>query len=139
MATNGAALKREILDLEKAYWEAMKAADADTLHRLTADEFTMTMGEGISSEPNDSFVEMMTSGDMHLKSYRLDDANAVFRELGTNVALLAYKGHSTFERNGETEEADYNYSTTWVKKGKSWQAAAGSAVRVEAARAAAAA
>lgn len=132
MATQApAVLKREILDLEKAYWEAMKARDADTLRRLTADEYTMVMGESITTEHKDEFVDTMTNGDMKLKSYRLDDGDAIFREIGKDVALVAYKGHSEFERAGRTEDADYNYSTTWVRHGKNWQAAASSAVRVE--------
>jgi hypothetical protein len=126
-------LKRELLDLEKAYWEALKSEDAATLARLTADEFTMAMGEGISSTGRDDFVEMMTRGDMRLKSYRLDDGNATFRELGPGVALLAYKGSSEFQREGQDrpEKADYFYSTTWIRSGNTWRAAAGSASRAE--------
>jgi hypothetical protein len=131
--TTTTTLKREILDLEKAYWEALKAEDASTLGKLTADEFTMTMGEGISSMGRDDFVEMMTGGDMRLKSYTLDDSNATFRELGPGVALLAYKGSSEFQREGQDspEKADYFYSTTWVRSGSNWRAAAGSASRGE--------
>ena len=56
-ATN---LKREIFDLEKQYWEASKTGNPKALGRLTNDQFTFVMGEGIMQFDRPSFVDMMT-------------------------------------------------------------------------------
>jgi hypothetical protein len=128
-----ASLKKEILGLEKQYWNAMKEGDADTLRRLTADDFTMVMEEGISTAPKAEFVEMLMGGDMQLKSFRLDETGAIARELSPGVVVLAYSADTEFEREGTPESRHDYFSTTWVKDGGGWQAAAGAALRASSA------
>jgi hypothetical protein len=127
-------LKQELLDIQKQYWDAMKTADTKTLSRLTADRFTMVMEEGITDADKSEFVEMMTAGDMKLKSYKLDESNATARELSPGVALLAYRAHSDFERQGKLDNMENFFSTIFVKKGNGWVGAAGSAARAAPAR-----
>ena len=69
-ATN---LKREIFDLEKQYWEASKTGNPKALGRLTNDNFTFVMGEGIMQFDRPSFVDMMTKEGMKITGYSLDE------------------------------------------------------------------
>jgi uncharacterized protein (TIGR02246 family) len=124
-------LKQEILDLEKQYWDAMKTRDAATLKRLTADEFTMVMLEGVSTQSRDEFIQMMTSGDMTFTSYRLDHDAGIVRELSPDVVFAAYKAHSEYEQGGKPQTSDAYFSTTWVKRGGGWQAITGSESQIK--------
>ena len=63
-------LKREIFDLEKQYWEASKTGNPKALGRLTNDNFTFVMGEGIMQFDRPGFVDMMTKEGMKIRTTR---------------------------------------------------------------------
>ena len=122
--------QQEILDLETHYWDAIKTRDARALGRLTADEFTFVMGEGVSKFSRDEFVDMMTNSDFRLKSYKFDDGSVSFRELSPGSAFIAYKVHEAFERGGKPDTVDSYVSSNWVKSGTGWQCAAVTEARI---------
>src|SRR6476620_11576129 len=120
-ATN---LKREIFDLEKQYWEASKQADAKNLGRLTADNFTFVMGEGIMQFDRNSFVDMMTKEGMKITSFSLDEGTAKVHELSPDVALLTYKSHIEYDEGGKHNQGDSYTTSIWQRRGSTWQCAA---------------
>jgi hypothetical protein len=117
-ATN---LKREIFDLETQYWEASKRGDAKALERLTADNFTFVMGEGIMGFKRPEFVEMMTKEGMKITGYSLDESTARLHEITPEVALLTYKSHIEYEENGKANQGDSYTSSIWARRGGTWQ------------------
>jgi len=120
-ATN---LKREIFDLEKQYWEASKQADAKNLGKLTADNFTFVMGEGIMQYDRNSFVDMMTKEGMKITSFSLDEGTAKVHELSPDVALLTYKSHIEYDEGGKHNQGDSYTTSIWQRRGSTWQCAA---------------
>ena len=120
-ATN---LKREIFDLERQYWEASKQADPKALGRLTADNFTFVMGEGIMGFKRPEFVDMMTKEGMKITGYSLDESTARIHELTPDVALLTYKSHIEYDEGGKHNQGDSYTTSIWTRQGNTWQCAA---------------
>ena len=120
-ATN---LKREIFDLEKQYWEASKQADAKNLGKLTADNFTFVMGEGIMQFDRNSFVDMMAKEGMKITGFSLDESTAKVHELSPDVALLTYKSHIEYDEGGKHNQGDSYTTSIWQRRGSTWQCAA---------------
>jgi hypothetical protein len=128
-STTKTPLKKELLQLEHQYWDALKTRDPKALERLTGDNFIMVMEEGINDVSGREFVEMMTGDEMTLKSYEFDESSVTARELSPDVALIAYRAHSDFDRGGKPENMDNYFTTTWCKINGGWKAIAGTAVR----------
>ena len=122
--TTATDLKREIFDLEKQYWEASKKADAKELGRLTADNFTFVMGEGIMGFSRPEFVDMMTKEGMKITGYTLDEKTARIHEISPDVALLTYKSHIEYDEGGKHNQGDSYTTSIWQRRGNTWQCAA---------------
>ena len=120
-ATN---LKREILELEKQYWEASKTGNPKALARLTNENFTFVMGEGIMQFDRPGFVDMMTKAGMKITDYSLDEGGAKLQEITPDVALLTYKSHIEDDDGGKHNKGDSYTTSIWVRKEDSWQCAA---------------
>jgi hypothetical protein len=129
--TKNDTLTKELHDLEKRYWDALQKADPDALRTLTGESFFMTMEDGISQADNKQFVDMMTSGEMKLRSYKFDEGSFRVFPVTQDVAIVAYKAHSNFERGGKGEEMDNYYASTWLKKGGTWRVVAGAVTCVK--------
>ena len=120
-ATN---LKREIFELEKQYWEASKTGNPKALARLTNENFTFVMGEGIMQFDRPGFVDMMTKAGMKITDYSLDEGGAKLQEITPDVALLTYKSHIEYDDGGKHNQGDSYTTSIWVRKEDSWQCAA---------------
>jgi hypothetical protein len=112
---------QEVLDYERRFWEATKAGDGSALGKLTADQFTFVMGEGVNNFPRDEFVKMMTAGDYRLKSFTLDEKDATVRELAPGVAAVAYHARSSHDLGGKPGSTDGYWCSIWVKDGRDWK------------------
>jgi hypothetical protein len=128
-ATATTPMEKEIVDLQHEFWEATKNADRDELSRLTDDQFTFVMGEGVHNFSRNDFVTMMTDGDFKLKSYTLSEPTV--RELSPGFALIGYKARESFEREGKAQEVESYSSAIWKKSGKTWQCAVATESRIE--------
>jgi ketosteroid isomerase-like protein len=121
--TKGSTSQEEILGYEQQFWDAIKAADAAAIERLTADEFTFVMNQGVSNFGKRDFAAMLTDGSFKMHSYRIDRGGVTFREFAPGVAFLAYKVNEDFELNGKREQIDSYYSSTWLRSGDTWRCA----------------
>lgn len=124
-------IENELRTVEARYWEALKAADAKAVGDLTADSFTFAMKDGVLQFTRDDYVKMMVGGDFRLKNYTLSDDGAVYRWLGPDVAMSAYRGHWVFERDGKLEGHDTVTMAVWTREGGAWKCAAMSEADVE--------
>ena len=122
MPTTATRIESEILEHEKQFWEASKG-DGRKLGELCASDFTFVMAEGITNFKRKEFVDMLTAGDYKLKSFKIDEGKAIFRELSPGAATVAYEAKSEFELGGKAQKADSFYTSTWVKEGDSWKCA----------------
>ena len=114
---------RELFDLEKQYWEASKNADAQALERLTADDFTFVMSEGIMGFSRQQFADMMAKEGGKITGYKLDESSLKMHEITPDVTLVSYQSHIEYNDGGKQKGDSYTTSI-WARRGGSWRCAA---------------
>ena len=117
------ATQKRVLELERQYWDAMKAADYRTVEKLTADPCIVVGADGAAEVTKQQLREMLQTSDYRVKSYRINDADVHVREVGDEVAFVAYKIHEESERCGMPFTLDAFNSSVWMRKGGDWQCA----------------
>lgn len=113
----------EVFQLEKDYSEAIKKGDGRALEKLTSSPCVVVGGQGVVQFNSDQIADMTRSSDFKLKSYKMDEKSASFRELRPGVAALAYKVHEEYDRAGKPWATDSYNSSVWVKNGNTWECA----------------
>ena len=118
------ATRETILDLERQYWDAMKARDGKAAARLTADECIVAGPHGVSEVPNEEIAGMVENGSFELKDYSLGERDAKFCTVGPDVAILAYPVHERMVRDGKPSTLDAFDLSVWVRRNGGWVCAA---------------
>jgi ketosteroid isomerase-like protein len=111
-------IEKELLELEKKYWQAVKDNDVATATSLTADPCIVAGATGVALVPREKLSEIMKSATYKLKSFELKDVQTLM--VKDNVAILAYKVHEELtvdEKPVTLEAAD---ASTWVRRDGRW-------------------
>jgi hypothetical protein len=117
MATN--TLERELLDLEKQYWRAIKEKDIDAAMRLTDEPCILTGAQGVSCIDKKTLERMMTAAPWTLHEFAFTEEPEV-RLINDDVAILAYKVHEKLTVDGKPVTIDAADASTWVRRGGRW-------------------
>jgi uncharacterized protein (TIGR02246 family) len=115
-------IEKELLDLEKQYWQALKDRDVDTAIRLTDDPCIVTGAQGVASIGRAEFKTMLDSADWALRDFELSDDVEV-RMLRDDVAVLAYKVREELTVDGEAVTMEAADASTWVRRDGRWRCA----------------
>lgn len=111
-------VEKEILQLEKRYWQAVKDRDIDTAESLTDDPCLVAGATGVSRVAKENFRKIMQAAKYTLHSFTMQ--NAEVRLLSDNVAVVAYKMHEELTVDGKPVSIDACDSSTWVKRDGRW-------------------
>ena len=111
-------LEKELLNLERQYWQAIKDKDVDTVLRLSDDPCIVAGSQGCSSIGKEALASMMKSAKYTLNEFRLGEAKT--RILSDDVAILAYKVHEELTVEGKPVTLDAADASTWVRRGDGW-------------------
>ena len=112
------ALAKELLDLERQYWQAIKEKDVDSAMRLTDDECIVTGAQGVGRISRKGLSDMLRNAPYILHDFELKDAKV--RELRDDVAVLGYKVHEELTVDGERVRLDAADASTWIKRNGRW-------------------
>jgi hypothetical protein len=112
-------LEKELLELERQYWQAIKDKDVDTAMRLTDDPCIVTGAQGIGSIDRKSLGSMMKAARYTLNTFEVKD-DARVRVLGNDVAILAYNVHEELTVEGKPVTLDAADASTWVRRDGHW-------------------
>lgn len=112
-------LTQTFIDLEKQFWEAMRAKDVDAAKKLTSFPCIITNGHGIMSVDEAAFEKMMNSPSYQLESFSIGDAKV--RVVNDDLAIIAYKVHENVSVDGKKQALDVADSSTWVREGGEWK------------------
>ena len=118
MAMNGR--EREVLDLERRFWDTMKTKDGRTAGQMTDDGCIIVGAQGVSAIDGASMEKMMADGEWELKQYTFDEKNAQVKFIGDDVAIVAYKVNERVVVDGSTVPIDANDSSVWVRRNGEW-------------------
>ena len=112
--------ERELLALEKRFWDTMKTKDGRTAGRMTDDGCIVVGAQGVSAIDGATMEQLMADGKWELKQYSFDDKNAQVRFVSDDVAIVAYKVNERVVVDGKTIPIDANDSSVWVRRNGEW-------------------
>jgi hypothetical protein len=111
-------LKKELLELETKYWNAIKEQDSETVLQLSADTCIVTGAQGVGQLEKQRLAGMLEQPSYELRDFRIEDVK--MQKLSDDVAVLAYKVHEDLVVDGAPVTLDAADASTWVRKNGSW-------------------
>jgi hypothetical protein len=111
---------RELLDLERRFWDAMKAKDATSAERMTDDGCIVVGAQGVSAIDRPTMGKLTREGTWKLERYGFDERNTQVRFLRDDVALVAYKVTERVVVDGEALDIEANDASVWVRRDGKW-------------------
>jgi uncharacterized protein (TIGR02246 family) len=118
MATTTNSVEKELLELEKRYWQAIKDKDVDTALQLSDDPCVLTGAQGVGSLDKKTMAAMMKDPSYTLNSFALSEEQV--RMLTEDVAVVAYKVHEELTVEGKPVSFDAAEASTWVRRDGRW-------------------
>jgi uncharacterized protein (TIGR02246 family) len=116
-------VEKELLELERQYWQALKDRDVEAALELTDDPCIVAGAQGVATIGRDQFAEMMEKSDWTLHDFRLSDDVQVQR-LSDDVAVIGYQVHEDMTVEGKPLSLDAADTSVWVRKEGRWLCAA---------------
>ncbi|WP_148203010.1 nuclear transport factor 2 family protein [Thiobacillus denitrificans] len=114
---------RQVIELERGYWQALKDKDIDAVLSMTDDPCIVSGAQGVAEIDHKTFEQMMRSAPWTIDAFSLGDDVHV-RMLSEDVAVVAYKVHEELSVEGKPLTLDAADSSTWVRRGGRWLCAA---------------
>lgn len=111
---------QELLALERSYWDALKARDARTVGRLTAQECTVAGASGASIVNPQSIGKLVDSATYTIKDYRVDPQSVHVNRISDDVVAIAYPVHEDLEVDGKAVKLDAFDVSVWKQTGNGW-------------------
>lgn len=112
-------LEKELLGLEKQYWQALKDGDVDTVMSLTDDPCIVAGPQGFALISRQALADMMRSAHYTLDEFDVKD-DAQVRLLNDDAAVVAYKVHSEMTVEGKPVAIDAADTSGWVRRDGRW-------------------
>lgn len=116
--TTEKATEKELLKLERQYWQAVKDRDVDAAMRLTDDPCIVAGASGVGRIDQKSFARIMSSATYTLHDFDVKDPEV--RMIGNDVAILAYKVHERLTVDGKPVSLDAADASMWVRRNGRW-------------------
>lgn len=114
-------LAKELLGLEREYWQAMKERDVEKAMRLTDEECIVTGAQGVTRVSREALSNMLKKAPYTLHDFELRDEEV--RQLHDDVAILAYKVHEELTVEGKPVKLDAADASTWIRRNGRWRCA----------------
>jgi len=111
---------REVLDLERQFWNAMKEKDATVASQMTDDGCIVVGAQGVSAIDSETMGKLSREGPWKLERYTFDEKNTQVRFLSDDVALVAYKVKEHVVVDGAPVDLEAHDSSVWVKRDGAW-------------------
>ena len=115
--------KQELLDVEKEFWDAMKAKDAKIAANMTDDGCIIVGAQGVSAIDSQAMAKMTKEGKWQLKKYSFDEKSTQVRFLTDDIAIVAYTVNEDVVIDGEMIPLEANDSSVWVRRDGEWRCA----------------
>src|SRR5262245_28946999 len=114
--------KKELLDLERQYWQAIKEKDADAAIKLTDASCIVTGAQGVGRFDRKTLGGMLKNAPYTLQSFEIAD-DAQVQLVRDDVAILAYKVHEELTVEGKPVKFEAADASTWVRRDGRWRCA----------------
>jgi ketosteroid isomerase-like protein len=118
MATNDA---QTLISLERKFWDALVAQDAQAAIDLLAEPALMVSEHGTLRFDHEQYRRMAEHGPQVLKAYEFSDVQVTFPD--ESVAIVTYRARQEVAgrdaSRGETQHV--NDSSTWLRGADGWR------------------
>jgi len=111
---------RELLDIERRFWDAMKTKDAQRAAQMTDDGCIIVGAQGVSAIDGKMMGKLTSEGKWQLEQFAIDDKNSQVRFIGDDVAIVAYRVTERVAIDGQTLPVEANDSSVWVRRDGEW-------------------
>jgi len=115
-------IEKELLALERQYWQSLKDNQPDTMARLSADPCVVAGAQGIGLLDHATLRKMAASGAWKLEAFEL--SKPIVRTIAPDVAIVAYQVQETLTVEGKTLTFEAADLSTWVRRDGRWTCAA---------------
>jgi uncharacterized protein (TIGR02246 family) len=112
-------VEKELVGLERQYWQAIKDKDVAAMLRLTDNPCIVTGAQGVGRLDHKAFEGMMKAAPWTLDEFELRDDVQV-RLLGDDVAVVAYVVKEELTVGGKPVKLEAADSSTWVRRDGRW-------------------
>jgi len=112
---------QELLALERQYWDAIKARDARTVNRLTAEDSTVAGATGVSGWNPQAVAKAFEAPEYTITDYRIDPQSVRINHISDDVVSIAYGVHEDMEMGGKPIRLDAFDISVWKQTGNGWQ------------------
>jgi hypothetical protein len=112
-------VEQELLELEKAYWQAIKDKDVDAAIRLSDDSCIVTGAQGVARVDGESLSRMMNAAPYTLHDFKISQDPQV-RLLSDEVAVVAYSVHEELTVEGKPVTLEAADASVWVRRNRRW-------------------
>ena len=112
-------IEKELIELEKEYWQAIKDKDTDAAMRLTDDKCIVAGAQGVASIDRNAFAGMLNSGNWTLHEFHIDDDIQV-RLLSDDVAVVGYKVMEKLTVEGKPVTLEAADTSAWTRRDGRW-------------------
>jgi hypothetical protein len=111
-------IDKELLELERSYWQAMKDNDISTALRLTRDPCIVAGAQGVSIVKKEALSNIMRSKTYELQDFELKDVQSL--QVRDDVVILGYRVREKLIVDGEPVTLDAAETSTWIRQDGHW-------------------
>ena len=111
---------QELLALERSYWDALKARDARTVGRMTAEQCTVAGASGASIVNPQSMGKLVDAATYTIRDYRVDPQSVHVNRISDDVVAISYGVHEDLEVDGKHVQFDAFDTSVWQKDPNGW-------------------
>lgn len=116
---NVAELEKELLSLEREYWQALEDGDHRKAARLSDDPCIVAGATGVATLDRSALAGMLKQATWKLRAFTIDPDVKV-RMLGDDVAVVAYKVREELMVDGAPVTLNASDASTWVRRDGHW-------------------
>jgi hypothetical protein len=111
-------VEKQLLELERQYWQALKDKDDLTALRLSDDPCIVAGATGIASLDRGALAGMLKQGGYLLRDEI--DPDVKVKMIGEDVAVIAYKVREDLTVDGKPVKLEAADASTWVRRAGRW-------------------
>lgn len=110
---------KELMGLERQYWNAIKNKDAKTAASLSGDPCVVVGAQGIGEFDKKTLTKMLQTAGYELNTFSFDDVHV--RHVREDVVAVAYKVKEQLTVEGKPVELEAFDASVWMKRNGEWE------------------
>ena len=112
------AIDNEVIELENAFWNAIRDGDKRKASEMVSDECLVTGGQGASKIDPQVFAKLMDDPKWELHEFRFDNVQVIHPS--DSVAVIAYVVTEKLTVEGKPLTLEAADASTWVRRNGRW-------------------